>query len=367
MQHRMTGIVTLDLFRGGRVQIDRATRVAAVLAAIIAGVLLSPPTAHAQQDSLSVAARLVMRQPAGVVLRLNANNEQLTGVLDRVQGGVLYLEAPPRALSLSSVTDAWLQRRSTGSGGKVGALIGAPAGAAVFGLGAWFLSQLCGYECDGSGGEIGLAIVGGAALGAASGYIVGALIGASVPRWEPLTESSAPATVVADDPRLHAGLSALSITPALARDVDGIGGTGAGFGVSYLSQLSSHIAVGAEAARYDVTLRGPSYFAPCSNDPETLCRNDGTTSSGVWNIGGLARIGIGADRALEPYALIGLGVTNFGHVTLGGYSAGAGTRYRVDRRFAVSGEARWHSNFTNSGDDFLLGFYTFGLAVSLLR
>jgi hypothetical protein len=36
-------------------------------------------------------------------------------------------------------------------------------------------------------------------------------------------------------------------------------------------------------------------------------------------------------------------------------------------RFAVSAEARWHSNFTNSGDDSQLGFYTLGVALSMLR
>ena len=348
-------------------QIDRVVRVVTVLATIAAAAAPVSQPARAQQvppgqpaqtrqvtgaqDTLSVAARLVMRQPTGVVLRLNAASEQVTGVLERVQDGVLYLESPPRALPLSSVTDAWLQRRSTGSGGRVGALIGAPAGAAVFGLGAWFLSQLCEYDCDISGGEIGLITLGGAALGAASGYIVGALVGASVPRWEPLTETSAPATIVADDPRLHAGLSALSITPALARDVDGVGGAGAGFSISYLSQLSRHIAVGAEAARYDVTIRGPGYFVPCDDDPETLCLTDGATQSGVWSIGGLSRIGSGADRALEPYALIGLGVTNFGHVTLGGYSAGAGTRYRIDRRFALRGRGCTTAGGKQDGGD----------------
>lgn len=342
--------------------------ITATLAAMLAGAcLLGTPPAHAQQDTLSVAARLVMRQPPGVVLRLNAGNEQVTGVMDRVAGGILYLEAPPRTLPISSVTDAWLQRRSTRSGGKVGAAIGAPAGAAVFGFGAWLLSNLCEYECDGDTGDILVATVVGGASGAAAGYIIGALIGSSVPRWEPLTESSAPATIVADDPRLHAGLSALSITPAVARHADGLGGTGAGLAVSYLSQLSRRIAVGAEAAHYDVTIPGTGYFVPCADDPDTLCLTAGEPTSGVWNVGGIARFGTGADRVLEPYLLLGLGVTDFGDVRLGGYSAGAGTRYRIARRFAISGEARWHSNLTNSGDETQLGFYTFGAALSLLR
>ncbi|HEX2167574.1 MAG TPA: hypothetical protein VHG09_10125 [Longimicrobiales bacterium] len=348
-------------------QIERACRATAIFMAIAAGVLVFAHPAHTQQDTLSVAARLVMRQPTGVVLRLYADNEQVTGVLDRVQGGILYLEAPPREIPLSSVTDAWLQRRSTGSGGRLGAAIGAPVGAAVFGLGAWLLSGLCDYDCDISGGEIAVVSLGGAALGAASGYIIGAVVGASVPRWEPLTEESAPATIVAGDPRLHAGLSALSVTPVIARDADGVGGAGAGFAISYLSQLSTHVALGGEAASYDVTTRGPGHFTPCDVNPETLCLSPGVLQSGVWSVGALSRIGSGADRALEPYLLLGLGVTDFGHVRLGGYSAGAGTRYRIDHRFAVSGEARWHSNLTNSGDDSQLGFYTFGIALSLLR
>lgn len=347
--------------------IERAGRIANAFMLIVAALAVFTPRAHAQQDTLSVAARLVMRQPAGAVLRVNANNEQVTGVFDRVHGGILYLQSPPRELPLSAITDAWLQRRSTGSGGRLGATIGAPVGAAVFGLGAWVLSGLCEYDCDISGGDIALISLGGAALGAASGYIVGAVVGASVPRWEPLTEASAPATIIADDPRLHAGLSALSVTPVVARDADGIGSAGPGFAISYLSQLSRHIALGGEAARYDVTTRGPGYFAPCDVNPETLCLSAGTPRSGVWSISALSRVGTGADRALEPYLLLGMGVTDFGHVRLGGYSAGAGTRVRVGRRFAVSGEARWHSNLTNSGDDSQLGFYTFGIALSLLR
>jgi hypothetical protein len=204
----------------------------------------------------------------------------------------------------------------------------------------------------------------GAAAGAASGYVVGALIGASVPRWEPLTETSAPATIVARDPRRHAGLSALSVTPVVARPASAGDNVGVGAAVSYLSQLSPHIAVGGEVARYGVaTSQYPSRI--CT--PGMLCL-DAPAFGHMWSFGGLARLGSGADLGLEPYGLIGLGVTNFGAVTLGSYSVGPGVRVRPgDGRFAVSAEARWHSNFTNSGDESQLGFYTLGVALSMLR
>ena len=337
------------------------------VAAIAACGWTAPLAAQAQQDTLSVAARLVMRQPAGTVLRVNADREQVTGVMDRVAAGMLYLESPPRAVELSSITDAWLQRRSTMRGGKVGALIGAPAGAAVFGFGAWLLSGLCEYDCDADTGDYVAFTLVGAAAGAASGFIVGALIGSSVPRWEPLTEGSAPANIATTNPRLPTGLGAFSVTPVVARGASDAGGSGIGLGVSYLSQVSRHLALGAEAATYDVAIRGPGYYVPCSDDPETLCLTAGAISSGAWTVGGLMRAGAGADRRLEPYALAGIGVTDFGHVRLGGYSVGAGARYRLGTRFAVSGEARWHSNLTNSGDDSELGFYTLGAGLTVLR
>ena len=336
-----------------------------VIAAFFASAcLLCTTHAASGQDTLSVAARLVMRQPAGVMLRLNAANEQVTGVLERVDAGRVHLTDPPRVLALSSITDAWLQRRSTGRGGKAGAIIGAGAGAVVFGLGATLASGLCEYDCpDWGAGEILVASAIGAAAGAASGYLLGALLGSSVTRWEPLTESSAPATIVSRDPRRRAGLSAFSVTPVLARAADGDEGVGAGVGVSYLSQLSGNIALGLEAASYNVARPDQQYFC---GDPENLCTIDAPTRN--WNIGGLARIGTGAHRSVEPFALLGLGVTDFGEATLGGYSAGGGLRVRPGTgRIGVSAEARWHSNFTNSGDDTQLGFYTFGLGLSLLR
>lgn len=350
----------------GVIGLCRATPCAGIMSILAATCLLwQAPPAHAQ-DSLSVAARLVMRQPTGVVLRLNAANKQVTGVLDRVADGAVHLSEPPQTLPLSSITDAWLQRRSTARGGKVGAIIGAGSGAALFGVGAAFLAALCESGCaDWGAGEVVVATLIGGAAGAASGYIVGALIGASVPRWEALTETSAPATIVARDPRRHAGLSALSVTPVVARAASAGDDVGVGAGVSYLSQLSPHIAIGGEIARYGVATS--QYEAIPCGPPEMLCTG-GNGFGHMWSYGVLTRLGPGADRRLEPYGLIGLGVTNFGAVTLGSYSVGPGVRVRPGGgRFGVSAEARWHSNFTSSGDESQLGFYTFGLALSMLR
>jgi hypothetical protein len=349
-----------------RAGVSFCAAVSVMLAASAAGAQERPdtlPMSAPEQDTLSVAARLVMRQPAGTVLRLNAGNVQVTGVLESVAAGTVQLSDPPRALPLSSITDAWLQRRSTARGGRAGAIIGAGTGAAVFGLGTAVLSGVC-SDCDWGAGEIAVGTLIGAAAGATSGYIVGALIGASVPRWEPLTETSAPATIVSQNPRRRPGLSAFSVTPAVARAAAGDNDVGAGLGISYLSQLSRHIAVGGEVARYGIATS--QYGAPFCTPPSACLAPEEFEQ--MWSYGALGRFGSGAERTIEPYALVGVGVTNFGAYTLGSYSAGPGIRVRAGRsRFAASGEARWHSNFTNDGEEDQLGFYTFGLAVSLLR
>jgi hypothetical protein len=326
--------------------------------------------AHAQQDTLSVAARLVMRQPLGIVLRVTAANEQVTGVLERVDAGSIYLSEPQRVLRLSTVTDAWLQRRSTRRGGRVGAIVGGSAGAVVFGLGYAFLSAMCEYDCGDTGaGNIAVATLLGGVAGGGTGYLIGSLIGASVPRWERLTESSAPPTVVAGVMRRPPGLSAFSVVPLATHAAARADGVGGGVGIAYLSQLSRHFALGPEMAIYDVKVHPLTMQFECGPPDEELCT---ITQEGVgsWSAGGLARLGAGADRPLEPYAMLGIGVYRFSYgLNLGGYSAGAGIRYRPGGgRIGVSGEGRWHSNFTNSGNEGeQLGFYTVGVGVSLLR
>jgi hypothetical protein len=282
-----------------------------------------------------------------------------------VADGGVYLSGTERAIPLASITDAWLQRRSAGRGGKIGALVGASTGAALFGGGIALLSGLCEYDCndDFGAGDVAVAALIGGAAGGAAGYLVGAIIGASVPRWEPLTETSAPARVVAREPRIHAGLSALSITGGAARAASH-DDSGVMLSVSYLSQLSRHIALGGEIGRYGVTMEVVPAL-PCG-DPEILCSSG--QAGGGWTVGGLGRLGTGSHRSVEPYALLGLGVTDFGPVTLGSYTAGAGLRVRPGGgRVAVSAETRWHSNFTRSGDDSQLGLYTAGVTLSLLR
>jgi hypothetical protein len=327
-------------------------------------------SAQAQQDTLSVAARLVMRQPLGIVLRVTAANEQVTGVLERVDAGSIYLGEPERVLPLSAVTDAWLQRRATRRGGKVGAIVGASAGAVTFGFGIAFLSALCEYDCDDYGaGEIAVATLLGGVLGGGAGYLVGSLIGASVPRWERLTESSAPPTVVAGGTRRHPGLSAFSVVPLATHAAARADGVGGGVGIAYLSQLSRHFALGPEVAIYDVNVRTLTTEFECGLPDGELCTIT-QEGGGSWSAGGLGRLGMGADRAFEPYAVLGFGVYQFVYnINLGGYSAGAGVRYRPGGgRIGVTGEGRWHSNFTRSGNEGeQLGFYTMGVGVSLLR
>ncbi|HEX6308646.1 MAG TPA: hypothetical protein VFZ69_10690 [Longimicrobiales bacterium] len=322
-------------------------------------------TAHAQ-DTLSTAARLVARQPVGAGVRLNVSGRQVTGVIERVTADTIYLASPPGALPLLGITDAWLQRRATRSGGRVGAWIGAPTGAVLFGLGAWVVGALCEYDCEDWGaGEIALGALIGAAAGGTAGYLIGALFGSSVPRWEPLTESSAPATIVAQDARRAVGLSSMNLTPVLARAAENADGVGGGASFSYLSQLSRHFALGGELGIYDFAAPY-TYDYPCADGVCTQTVEGGRS----WNVGALARFGPGAEKPIEPYALLGIGIGDFAPsgVTLGSYTAGGGVRFRPGAgRFAISGEARWHSNLTNSGDSRELGFYTLGVGLTLLR
>jgi hypothetical protein len=92
----------------------------------------------------------------------------------------------------------------------------------------------------------------------------------------------------------------------------------------------------------------------------------------VFHAGGVARIGAGSDRRIEPFASIGAGLYNWGNgwggtTTLGGYSAGAGLQLRSHTgRRSLQIEARWQSNLTNSGDpDPHFGFYTIGIGGGL--
>lgn len=333
------------------------------LTVLFLALTLQATPAHAQ-DTLSVAARLVMRQPVGAVLRVHAQNQQITGVFERVDAGTLFLADPPRSVPLRAIDDAWLQRRSTMRGAKVGTIIGASGGAALFGFGALILSGVCEYECDIDGaGDIALATLFGGIVGAGSGFLVGALIGSGIPRWERLGAGSAPPTIV--DAQRRTRLSAFSITP-LATRAQAADEFGGGVAVSYLSQLTRNFALGPEVAIYDLNAPPLVLIYPCG-DGETCSYTEEPRNG--WSAGGLARIGTGAGATVEPYALVGIGLYRFAYgLNLGGYSAGGGLRVRPGNgSFAVSGEGRWHSNFTNAASDIDQGFYTVGVALSLLR
>ena len=113
------------------------------------------------------------------VIRLRAENAEITGRLQALAGGAATLETPHgiRSVPLASVDSAWVRHRATGTGALIGGIAGGVAGAVYVGL---LAAAACEYECDNVGLEGGLV---GLALGGAGGALVGAAIGAAIPRW----------------------------------------------------------------------------------------------------------------------------------------------------------------------------------------
>jgi hypothetical protein len=306
-------------------------------------------SANAQADSAAVRrAQLLQRLQPGTTLRVSTAADPAIGRLVRVGSDSLYLDAG--AYSLSPDQRIWLQQRSTSRGMKAGAIIGAPAGAA---FGAFFMllvSGLCEYDCpEDKPRAIALGALGFGAFGGLAGGTIGAVVGASIPRWLDI-----------DDPRIRlpttddvaasvpVTIGSLAVTPALAGAANG-GGLGAGARATYMFHLR-RAGLGLEAGAYDL-----------GNDTR------------VAHAGGLARFGAGFDRRLEPYVTLGTGLYSWsdvggGAIQLGGYSAGAGINVRsASRKQTLFAEARWQDNLTISGDldSSKYGFYTIGIGGSL--
>lgn len=125
----------------------------------------------------------LLELPPGTRLRVHrAGDGVIDGRLSRATAHEVWLQAEPNsgeplAISLTTVTSVEMRARST----RRGAQILGVAGAVFGGLAGAVLSDLCDTgTCDGRG----KAIFTVAAVGGASGGLLGAIIGAAIPRWE---------------------------------------------------------------------------------------------------------------------------------------------------------------------------------------
>ena len=137
-------------------------------------VLCAP--ALAAQSADSVLAPLV---PKTSMIRLRTQGTEMTGRLLALTSGVATLETTSgnRTARLASVDSIWVRGRAT----KSGAIIGGVAGAVLFGAFVGYaVSGLCEVDCDNS--FIEGALVGGA-LGLGGGALLGAGVGALIPKW----------------------------------------------------------------------------------------------------------------------------------------------------------------------------------------
>jgi hypothetical protein len=122
--------------------------------------------------------RLEMGEQLRVSVTGAGRSEGLVG--GRSDGSSLELIAPKASIRVAQIDSVWLRSHSA----RPGAVIGAAAGAAVFG---GFLLGMCGTsrnDCGTSGFGDALPQAAMAALaGAIPGAVVGALVGFLIPRW----------------------------------------------------------------------------------------------------------------------------------------------------------------------------------------
>ena len=341
----------------------------ATLIAIVAGVLATASPAHAQRDTLQTQrVQLLQRVAPGTMLRVRMDSQQVVGQLQRVSSDTLYLE--DRAVPTHLIDDIWLRQRATRTGAKWGAIIGAPAGAAFGSFVLLLVSALCESDCSDYG--TGEAVVGALAFttaGLVAGGALGAVIGAGIPKWTEITKAGARLPEAAPARPATRTIGSLSLTPALAHSASG---DDSGFGLRLTYQFNTtHFSLGPEVGWYSLgTNTRPNLFCgpglpPCQEETVELAEN-------VFHAGGVARIGAGTDRRIEPYATLGAGLYNWGtgyggSTALGAYSAGTGVQWRNQTgRRSLLVEGRWQSNLTNSGDpDPHFGFYTIGIGGTL--
>lgn len=146
-----------------------------VALAALACCLAAGTGAEAQSPAQVLEAQLA-RKP---VVRLGSDGARATGRLLALAGGTATLQSADATVSvpLAGVDSIWVRGRATKTGAIVGASVGA-IGTAVF-VG-WLAAGLCEVDCEGAGARGALV---GFGLGAVGGGLVGAAIGAAIPKW----------------------------------------------------------------------------------------------------------------------------------------------------------------------------------------
>ena len=122
--------------------------------------------------AVPLSARPVL--PAGSWVRVHSAGARTEGQIAVASADTLYLSGQP-PLHLAAADSVWVRKSSWRRGGTVGAVIGGLlAGAFVYAGTHWEGTQ------PGAGGDTAAAAV----VGAGGGFLLGAAIGAAIPRWQ---------------------------------------------------------------------------------------------------------------------------------------------------------------------------------------
>ncbi|HEX6560351.1 MAG TPA: hypothetical protein VF021_12835 [Longimicrobiales bacterium] len=320
--------------------------------------------ALAQTDTTSAASsRLLQGLRPGVTLRVLVGAHATTGVLQRASRDSLYLEG--RTVGIADIGRIQVRQRATRSGLKWGAITGGIGGAVFGALAGYVFYGVCEVDCpDSPNGAVIFGTLGGGAGGLIAGGVLGAVVGSALPKWVDLRDPAANLTRAS--PR-HIGT--VTFAPVVAR-ASNSQGTGAGARAAFLFQ-TRHFSLGPEVAWQALGTNQRPVFVPCGN--LNGCTDTIPLRENVLQLGGVARLGTGSDRHIEPFATVGTGFyvwsRNPGNSSIGllGYSLGGGLQLRAaSGRRSLFGEARWQSNLSASGDpNPAFGFYTFALGGAL--
>jgi hypothetical protein len=160
------------------------TRLALSVLALPALTLLPrrPLPAQMSVAPRSGAAVAAARLPAGATVRVAATGVRVTGRVSYAGPDTLVLAPRDGAvarLALAGVDTLWRAGRATGRGAVIGAITG---GVALAGLGVLLAQGLCDVP-GGCGDDTWRAALGGGALGAAGGALLGAGFGSLKRTW----------------------------------------------------------------------------------------------------------------------------------------------------------------------------------------
>jgi hypothetical protein len=329
-----------------------------------------PLAARAQErGETGLAAALARVRPGSTVRVQTYPGEVLEGTL-QLAGDSLRLTTIDQVevLALGDVRSAWLRERRTRTGTIIGALLGGAGGGAFLG----FVGLLFDVEKAGQLAVIG--VIGGAGAGG----LLGAVVGAAVPRWVLIHPTGA--GDIATPVRSDAGggrrrLGAFEAAAGFGRiggDEPTDGGPGGRLGLhaefgadpASIRDASLLISVGPEIGWFDLGSTG--LVRRLFFDPNSATGEAGTLefsrSYTAFTAGGLLRLGL-ATANLRGYGLLGLAYNRWDfeqrderwlgpntpppHVAFGGgtfehlgYTVGAGLQAALGRAIAITLDLR---------------------------